>query len=201
VRWLTGRLVPLCPASLAPETIAFASLAFSIAAAAAFYAASFAPALLWSAALLLGARSVADCLDGEIARRRGLASDHGMFLDIFLDDLSFTAMFLALACASYTDFAVIAVAALVYLLNDVMLNLRILFLRRHEIPAVSPVEICALMVLGCALTCLFPQTHVVVLGRALGWFDALALLATSYGIIELLVSARRLYGELKRSGR
>jgi phosphatidylglycerophosphate synthase len=201
VRWATARLVPWCPAWLAPEAIALSSLAFSIAAAIAFYLASFALSWLWVAALLLVARSVADCLDGEIARLRGLASEHGMFLDILLDDLSFTAMFLGLACATYANFAIIAVAALVYLLNDIMLNLRIHFLRRHEIPVVSPVEICAMMVLGCALTFFFPQALLSFRGEPLGWFDLLALFASAYGIIEFSVSARRLYLELIRAGR
>lgn len=201
VRWITGRLAPLCPGWLAPDTITCSSLVFSLVAAAALYLAGDSRAWLWLAAVMLVARSVADCLDGEIARRRGLASDHGMFLDIFLDDLSFTAMFLALACASYANFAVIAVAAVVFLLNDIMLNLRIHFLRRHEIPAVSPVEICALMVLGCFLTFFFPRAILRFRGHPLGWFDVLAVFASIYGIVELLVSARRLYVELVRAGR
>jgi phosphatidylglycerophosphate synthase len=201
VRWLTARLVPLCPAWLAPETIAFASFAFSLAAAVTIYLASFALGWLWVAIAFIVARSLADCLDGEIARLRGKTSEHGMYLDILLDDLSFTAMFLGAACASYTNFAVIATAALVYLLNDIVANLRIHFLRRHDIPAVSPVEICALMVLAFALTFFFPGTLFTLRALPLGWCDALALAATAYGLVELVVSARRLYVELIRAGR
>jgi phosphatidylglycerophosphate synthase len=201
MRWLTARLAPRCPPWLSPEAIAAASCAFSLAAAGAFYLASYHRAWLGCAALLLVARSIADCLDGEVARLRGRASDHGMFLDIFLDDLSFTAIFLGIAAANYAQFPIIAIAALIYLLNDVVLNLRIHFLRRHEIPAVSPVEICALMILGCALTYFLPGRPLSVGGVMLGWFDLLALLASGYGVIEMLVSARRLYVELQRAGR
>jgi len=201
VRWLTARLAPPCPAWVQPEAIVIAGLALSLAAAIALHLAGVAPGWFWAATVLLLARTIADCLDGEIARRRSLVSDHGMFLDIFIDDLSFTAIFLGIATASYADFAVIAIAALIYLLNDVLLNLRIHFLRRHEIPAVSPVEVCVLMIVGCGLTYFFPQMLFTFFGCAFGWFDALAALGSAYGIYELLTSARRLYVELKRAGR
>lgn len=124
-----------------------------------------------------------------------------MLLDILLDDLSFTAIFLGIACASYANFAIIVIGALVYLLNDLVLNLRIHFQRRHEIPAISPLEICALMVIGCGLTFFFPDSRLHLFAHVLGWFDALALLASTYGVFEILSSSRRLYVALRREGR
>lgn len=192
---------PRCPPWLAPEAIACSGFAFALVAGAAFYLAGFHRGWLWVVLPALALQQLADWADGAVARHRGLASDHGMLLDIFIDDLSFTVIAVGLACSPFATFHLTMLAAVVYLLNDIAVNLRIHFLRVHEIPFISPAEICALFMAATLLSFFFPPPVVTVGHWSLGWFDLFFIPATIYGVIEMLVSVRRLYSTLLKASR
>lgn len=72
----------------------------------AFFLAGFNPIWFLVAELAVVVHWLADHLDGHLARARGLTSDRGLFLDMYLDMVSVTFLFYGIASASYASFQI-----------------------------------------------------------------------------------------------
>ncbi|MGB8166127.1 MAG: CDP-alcohol phosphatidyltransferase family protein [Chthoniobacteraceae bacterium] len=186
---------------MTPEAIVFLAFASSLVAALAFCLAATVRAWFALAIVALLVRTVADFVDGDLARLRGEVSDHGMFLDFFLDDVAFTAIFLAIGIAGHGQLLIFAGAAAVFLLSDILSVFRIHLVGRYEIGFVGPSEVATAAIVVTLLAWWRPGALISVGGIPLGWFDVVALVAMTYAFIDLFQGATRLYAELRRTGR
>ena len=196
-RRLSDFIVPRLPLAVTPNHVTVFGCIAALLAGGAFYLAGFHKLWFIVAAIALFVYSIADCVDGTLARSRRMVSEKGFFLDIFLDDVAFAGLYLGLAFAHYTVFEIVALGAIIHLLSDVVVTLRIHLRDQHVIPSFGPTEICWLLVLGAMLTLWRDAPLVVVGGRGLGWFDFGFIAGTAGGLIELVLSARTLYRELE----
>jgi len=137
-----------------------------------------------------------DNLDGTLARTRGLTSERGFFLDLFLDALGYSALFLGTAFSSYSvRFPLVALLILVLLRELLMLHWMLLR-QRFVMPVIGPSELPAIVLVLVVLTAFWPRNLVRVGNVGFGWFDAAASLTAIAYAIDVAVSAVRLYHSL-----
>jgi archaetidylinositol phosphate synthase len=185
------RLAPRLPNWVTPNQLTLASLLAMLLAGLCFYLAGRAPGWFVPALLALYVHWLADDLDGALARARKLTSERGFFLDLYLDALGYTALFLGIAFASYTSFILPACYLLVIQLQELLLLHRILLRQEFVIPFPGPSELPPGLTLLSLLTVFRPGTLVRIGGLPVAWFDAAALL---FGIVAL---AQLIFGTIR----
>ena len=197
-RWMGRTGLPLVPHSMSANQVTLISGSCGVLGGVAFYLASFHK--LWFAvgALLVLMHWAADNIDGHVARSRNQCSDAGRFLDIFLDTVTFAALGMGLAFASYTNFEIVAVATLFCLLQYVLTALWIALTRLWPFPAFGPAE-ASLSVIVMAILMLFLPTELFTIwGLHFSLIDAAFMLIIPSSIITLFVSSVALYRYLQK---
>lgn len=140
----------------------------------------------WLALLLFIAASVTDFFDGHLARKLGVKSDFGIFLDPIADKLLVTALILALVDIGVAHI----VPACVILLREILISGLREFLGGKG--ARVPVTMLAkykttlqLVALGAfLLVATFPQNVPVELARCLFWAAALLTFITGWQYMQ-----------------
>jgi phosphatidylglycerophosphate synthase len=192
-RWL----IPAIPTWVKPNHLTVVGFLMFTLAGLSYYFASFNKFWLLLAPVAVFMHCLTDRLDGELARSRNLSSEQGFFLDLFLDNLGGTVVALGLAFSSYTVFEIIVVKQILTLLSVVLILFWIVLKRIFPLPSLGPIEIQLILIILSVLT-FFQQGNVFRLGAySLGWFDIAALLLIPLSLFKLLVSATKLYQELK----
>ena len=196
-RRLALRSIVYFPAWVTPNQITTLGFASLLLVALAYYLASFAKGWLLVAVAGLIVHWLTDHLDGEFARARGLTSERGFFLDQFLDTLGASAIVIGIACASYTQFPLVILFAVLYL-HRVILTLLVIVLRqRFVLGRVGPSEMQLLLIVLALLTYFRAGSVLEVAGRPFGWFDLAALAVLPLTFTEGLIAAIRFYRELE----
>lgn len=198
---LARRLVPHLPDWVTPNQLTLVGLGCMATAGLAFYLGSF--DRRW---MLLGVAGVfaqwfADHLDGDLARMRGLASERGFFLDLFLDAVGVACLLVGLAFAHYTAFVPVALYLVVGQLRVMLLLHWIMLRRSFRIPWPGPSDAPMLVSILTALTFAYDGPLLSVTGRGLGWWDLTALLLTLVLLVEGVGSAVRLARQLEPARR
>jgi phosphatidylglycerophosphate synthase len=195
---LAEAVEPLVPAGLTPNAVTLVAFGCQLAGAAGMYLAGRHPAwfLLGIGGLLL--HWWLDALDGVLASRRGLGSERGFFLDLFLDAAGLAVVVLAVGASSYALLPLWALYAALILLRGQLFLHEVYLRRRFLIPFPSQGEAPFVLALVALLHVLF-EPRLALAGRTLGVFDvAVALFALGLAI-ELVRGALALFDELRRS--
>ena len=120
-------------------------------------------------------------------------SERGYFLDSLLDSGVFLSIFVGIGCSSYAQFAIYAFGAILYMLHDQLISLWVHLRARHVFPRLGPTEVLVVFALLALLTSVSSGPLVTVGRVPLGWFDVGGLALLTWGTVELVRSARRLY--------
>lgn len=196
-RWLTVWLIPYLPAWLTPNQITSSGFACLLLASFALYLASFAKAWLFVAVAGIIMHWLTDELDGEFARARGLTSERGFFLDLFLDFVGATSIILGLAYASYTRFPLVILFLVLYLHQAILVLMIMVLRRRFVLGRFSTPELRALLILVILLTFIWDGNVMMIAGQPFGWFDLALLVFIPITFVAWLSSAIRFYRELE----
>ncbi|MBI3965213.1 MAG: CDP-alcohol phosphatidyltransferase family protein [Chloroflexi bacterium] len=193
---ISARIVPHVPARVSPNQVSWIGFGFLAVAALSLYLASFFRAWLFVAALMFFLHWVADYVDGDLARARGLSSQRGFFLDIFLDFLGYTLAAVGLLFASYTQPRLIALWGLLNLFQPILILFWILLRQTFPTPKLGSGETVAVVIVLCVLTFYWDGPALTLGGQPLGWFDLAALGVVLVSSVELVGSAVKLYRSL-----
>lgn len=193
-------IAPRVPQGILPNQITIAGFLLGLIAALGLFCLGAHRGWVGVVVAALLANTLADSLDGAIARQRGLTSERGFFLDHLLDQLTFNAWFLAVGLANYALFPIAVMGALVANLH-LILDLYWVHLRgRFPLPRIGPIEI-RLTALGLAvLTAIWPAPVVTLGSLGLGWFDLVNGIAVPISFVEFVLSAASLYQQLAGYG-
>src|SRR5262249_12442127 len=96
-RRLARRLVPWVPQGVTPNQLTVLGLGCLVLAGLAFYLGSFERRWMLVGVAGVYVQWLSDHLDGTLARQRGLVSERGFFLDLFLDAVGLACLLLGLA--------------------------------------------------------------------------------------------------------
>ncbi|HET7767805.1 MAG TPA: CDP-alcohol phosphatidyltransferase family protein [Chloroflexota bacterium] len=195
-RWLARGLIPYLPDSVTPNRVTvFGFTAF--AAAGLFFALTrFHPGWYLAAAFGICLHWFTDDLDGELARARLLASERGFFLDLFLDCVGASALTFGLALSGNVHPYLPLTYLALFLLGVVLSLLHVVLRQRQPLGRFGPSEVQMGMVLLALLAFASHGPVVHLAGHPLGWFDVGLLTAFPISLVEISVSATRLYLEL-----
>jgi phosphatidylglycerophosphate synthase len=192
------RLLPWVPSRVTPNQVTLTGFSFG-AGAALFYALSGLNRqwlILAIAAHLLF--WLCDNLDGTLARRRGLTSVRGFFLDLTLDQVAYALIYLGLGISSLILLPLAAAAAVLHLLHVHLID-RWIYLRGAErFGKFGPTELTLVITGSAVLTLIWPGPLLSVAGVGLRWFDLVAIVVIVSATIEfvrsLVLLARQLPG-------
>jgi phosphatidylglycerophosphate synthase len=171
--WLVRATMPLMPAGVTPNQVTVFGWVCQTLAGLCLYLAGGSSAWFVPAAALSLVHWLADNLDGELARERGLRSERGFFLDLFLDQAGIAALVFGTGAASYSTFALWAVYEALILLRSSLLLHRILFRQEFVIPFPGISEVPFLVVALALLQGVLGTLPIDVGGRAPSWADAI----------------------------
>lgn len=189
-------IIPRLPMWITPNQITSIGFVLYLTASISFYLASFSRHWFLIASLCIFLHWITDNLDGELARIRHLASQRGLFLDLFLDTVGGAALGVGLGLATYTVPHILLLANTLYLLGSVLLLFQLVLTHEFQIPTLGPAEIRLIMIL-LAFTTFFWRGEVIrVWGVSLGWFDVAALILIPIYGSEIGIRAARLYQRL-----
>lgn len=169
------RIEPLLPIWVTPNWITVTGCCGMAIAGLAFYLAGLSPSWFLVAELGVIVHWIADHLDGHLARTRGLTSDRGLFLDMYLDMVSVICLFYGIASASYSTFQFMMTYLIVVLLRGLVLAHWVHFKQREVLPLFGLADAPVLAGVCAALTWYDPGPVVIVGGLSLGWFDLAAI--------------------------
>jgi phosphatidylglycerophosphate synthase len=194
---MASAVVARLPAWVTPNQVSAVGIACTIMCGVAFFLAGLNRAWLLLAIVGLVLNWVADNVDGTLARTRGMTSERGFFLDLFLDGLGTLAIALGLAFASYTVPILILLFEIVHLFTVVMIFSWILMRGIFPLGAVGPAEMRVILIALCLLTFFTQGSVLQVGGVGLGWFDLGAVVMIPLGTVQVALSAIRLYRTLE----
>jgi phosphatidylglycerophosphate synthase len=192
------RLLPWVPASVRPNHITLAGFSFGVAAACAYGLAGL--SLSW---LLVGVVAhlafwLCDNLDGTVARHRGLTSVRGFFLDLTLDQVAYTLIYLAFGVSGIVLWPLAAGAGVLHLLHVHLIDMWIHLRGEEHFGKFGPTELTLIITASAVVTFVFHGPLVNAYGLTLRWFDVVAIVVIAAGAVEftrsLLLLARLLPG-------
>lgn len=197
-RWMGQTGMAFVPQWMTANQITLIAGSCGILAGLCFYLASFHKLWFVIGALLVLFHWVADNVDGHVARSRNQMSQAGRFLDIFFDCLTFAALGVGLAFASYTQFPIIAVATILCLVQYVLTVLWIALTRIWPFPAFGPAEASLTMIVMALLMLVLPADLLTVWGYKLSLIDIGFAFTIPSSIIVVFTSALALFRHLQR---
>ncbi len=189
-------LEPLVPADLQPNQITFFGFACGLFAALSLYLMGAQKLWIWGVAIALLLNTVADSLDGAVARARSLTSERGFLLDHLLDQLIFIALFLGVGFSNYALLPIAVMGAMVANLHLTIELFWILLRQQFPLPLIGPIEVRASALGLAVLTYVWGGSLFSLQGLSFGWFDVVNMVAVPFSFIEFCLSASKLYREL-----
>ena len=123
------RIEPLLPDWVTPNQVTVIGCGGMAVAGLAFYLAGFNRSWFVAAELAVIVHWLADHLDGYLARARGLTSDRGLFLDMYLDMASVIFLLYGIGSAPYASFQIMTTYLIVVLMRGLVRDARLVRLR------------------------------------------------------------------------
>jgi phosphatidylglycerophosphate synthase len=186
------RLLPLLPPSVMPNHVTLVGFSFGVLAAACYALGGLNSVWLGAAIAAHLVFWVCDNLDGTLARQRGLTSVQGFFLDLTLDQVAYTAIYLGLGLSGLVLLPLVAAAAVLHLLHVHLIDMWIYLRGEEHFGKFGPTELTLIITLTTLLTLLWPAPIVVIWGTPLHWFDVVAIAVVLGGTVEFVKSMRDL---------
>jgi phosphatidylglycerophosphate synthase len=194
------RLLPLLPRSVKPNHVTLAGFSFGVLAAVGYGLAGVNRTwLLFGIAAHL-AFWVCDNLDGTLARRRGLTSVQGFFLDLTLDQVAYVLIYLGLGLSGVVLLPLAAGAAVVHLLHVHLIDMWIYLRGEEHFGKFGPTELTLIITVSALVTFVYPAPLLSVSGMPLRWFDLVAAIVIVAGVVELIRSLVLLVRQLPGPG-
>ena len=169
------RIEPRLPAWVTPNQVTVIGCCGMAAAGLAFYLAGRNPIWFVVAELAVIVHWLADHLDGHLARTRGMTSDRGLFLDMYLDMVSVVCLLYGIASASYANFQILVTYLIVVLLRGLVLAHWVHFRQREVLPLFGLADVPVMGGICSALTWYHPGAVLTIGEFGLGWFDLAAI--------------------------
>jgi phosphatidylglycerophosphate synthase len=190
------RLLPLIPDSVQPNQVTLFGFSFG-----ALAALGYGLAAVNRGWLIVGIAAhlvfwVCDNLDGTLARRRGLTSVRGFFLDLTLDQVAYVLIYVGLGASGVLLLPIAAAAAIVHLLHVHMVDMWIYLRGEEHFGKFGPTELTLVITASVLVTLVWPGPIVSALGVPLGFFDLVALAMIAGGTVEFVRSLLLLVGQL-----
>jgi phosphatidylglycerophosphate synthase len=174
--WVARAALPHVPPGVTPNQVTLFGFACQALAGLSMYLAGRDQAWFVAASALCLLHWLADNLDGELARARGLGSERGFFLDLFLDQVGLAALVLGAGASGYSPFALWAAYEVLILLRSLLLLHRILFRQEFVIPFPGISEVPLFAIALSVLQTFLGSLPVSIGGYTPTWFDALGAL-------------------------
>jgi phosphatidylglycerophosphate synthase len=190
------RLLPLVPRGIMPNHVTFLGFACGVIAAAAFALGGLNRAWLGLAIAANLLFWVCDNLDGTLARRRGLTSIQGFFLDLTLDQVAYVSIYLGLGISGLVLLPLVAACAILHLLHVHLIDMWIYLRGEEHFGKFGPTEVTFAITVSTVVTLAWPGALVAVAGIDLRWFDLVALAVVLGGSVEFVRSMRLLVSQL-----
>jgi len=196
---LAEKLVPFVPQGLEPNQITGLAFSMGLVAGLAFFLARFNPLFFWLGAFGVIAHLVGDCLDGAVARARNRCSRSGYFLDQFTDLLSGEVIFLGIAFSGYAHPWIVLLAGIIYPIHYALFQYWVNLTKKWPFPVFGPFELhSTLVLLGILTFFLGESSWISVSVFRLSLFDIASIILVPFSTIDMLISATKLFLELKR---
>ncbi|HEX8966989.1 MAG TPA: CDP-alcohol phosphatidyltransferase family protein [Chloroflexota bacterium] len=197
------RLLPLIPQGVMPNHVTLAGFSLSVLAAAAYGLSGLNRSWLAVGIVAHLLFWVCDNLDGTLARRRGLTSVQGFFLDLTLDQVAYVLIYLGLGLSGTVLLPLAAGAAVTHLLHVHLIDMWIYLRGEEHFGKFGPTELTLVITSSALVTLVWPGAGVTILARDLRWFDLVAIAVIAAGDVELVRSlvslARQLPGPSRTS--
>ena len=185
---ICDRFLPVLPTNVMPNHVTLVGFGFGVLAALGY---GLGGVQVWWLALGIAAHLLfwlCDNLDGTLARRRGLTSVRGFFLDLTLDQVAYALIYLGLGFSGLVLLPLAAMAAVVHLLHVHLIDMWIYLRGEERFGKFGPTEL-TLVITGTALvTLVWPGAVVTAFGLGLRWFDLVAIAVIGAGVLELVRS-------------
>ena len=192
------RLLPWVPASVTPNQVTLTGFSFGVFAALFYALVGFNHGWLVLAIATHLLFWFCDNLDGTLARRRGLTSVRGFFLDLTLDQVAYALIYLGLGVSSLILLPLAAAAAVLHLLHVHLIDMWIYLRGEERFGKFGPTELTLIITGSAVLTLIWPGQLLNVAGIGLRWFDLVAIVVIVAATIEfvrsLVLLARQLPG-------
>jgi archaetidylinositol phosphate synthase len=196
-RFVAVRLAPIVPMGIKPNQITVLGFSCGLFSALSLYLTSFHKGWAIAAVIALVLSTIADSLDGAVARQRSLTSERGFFLDHLLDQMTFIALFIGVGLSNYAIFQFAAMGAIVANLHLIVELYWIYLRKKFPLPMFGPVEVRFTTMALAVLTFFWYGSTLNIGGFELGWFDMGFAIAAPLSFIEFCISAIALYRELE----
>ncbi len=183
---IARRIEPRLPASVTPNRVTVFGCASMAVAGLAFYLAGLHPIWFVVAEIAVILQFLADHLDGHLARERGLTSDRGLFLDMYLDMVSVICLLYGIACAPYASFQIIVTYLIIVVMRGLVLAHWVHFKQREVLPLFGLADVPVLVGVCAALTWYHPSAVLAVGVLGLGWFDLAAALLACIHLVDVV---------------
>lgn len=193
------KLEPYVPQGIQPNQITAVAFTTGLLAGLAFFLARFHPLFLWAGALGVVLHLIGDCLDGAVARARNLCSRSGYFLDQFTDLLSGEVIFLGIAFSGYAHPWIVLLAGIIYPIHYALFQFWVNLTKKWPFPVFGPFELHATLVLLAVITFFLGDgSWISISSYRLSLFDIASLILVPFSTIDMVISATKLFLELKR---
>jgi phosphatidylglycerophosphate synthase len=179
------RLVPALPDWTTPNQVTVFGCAMLALAGACMYLAGYERAWFAAGCALCLLHWLCDSVDGELAARRGLRSERGFFLDLFLDQVGLAGLLLGIAASSYASFAVFGTYEALILLRSLVLLHRICFRQEFSMPFPGMSEVPFLLIALSTLQALAGPPPFAVPGLHPSWFDTTGVVLVVLMVVDV----------------
>jgi phosphatidylglycerophosphate synthase len=190
------RLVPLLPAGVRPNHVTLAGFSLGVLAAIGYGLSGLQRAWLVPAVVAHLLFWLCDNLDGTLARRRGLTSVRGFFLDLTLDQVAYVLIYLGLGFSGLVLLPLAAGAAVLHLLHVHLIDMWIYLRAEERFGKFGPTELTLVITASAIVTLLWPGPLLVLAGISLRWFDLVAIVVIAAGSVEFIRSLILLAAQL-----
>lgn len=194
---LSYYLVPIVPMGIKPNQITITGFLAAIMAGVAYYLASYNKNWLLVAILGIFIHLILDSLDGAVARQRNLTSKSGYFLDLFLDCIAFVVIPLGVFFSTYDPLKIFIFNGIAYALNSLLLMHWVHLRNKWIFPIFGPAEAHFTYILMSIMAFFWSEPVITIASYPLGWFDLVTLIAVPLVGLEFIISAYKLFQELK----
>ena len=190
-------IAPQVPQEVTPNQITVVGFGFGIWAAVGLFLLGINRTWVWVVVVSLLLNTLADSMDGAVARQRGLRSERGFFLDHLLDQVTFNAWFIGIGLSNYALFP-LAMMGVIVTNFHLILDLYWIHLRQQfPLPRIGPIEIRLSALVLAIGTAVWPEALIRVNEVPLGWFDVVNGVTVPLSLLECLGSAVALYRVLE----
>jgi archaetidylinositol phosphate synthase len=196
-RWI----IPRTPRWVTPNQVTIGGFVVNVIGSLSFLFAGANPNLLFIAILCLVLNWLADNLDGELARARGMTSERGFYLDVVIDQIGVMCVTLGIAfSANAYNLPYLLLLIISYPIMTHVTLMHVILRQRFPLGRLSPAEGRLGLIILALLVYFRPGPVFSLGGMTFGWFEIGTMLTLPLAIGERIIGGVQLYYELDPPG-